>query len=52
MRAGHGPRIALLEVAASLAAHHPVDLCKAARVMPAAEWRDVLSRLESAADFI
>lgn len=42
----------LLEIAASLAAGHPVDLCRAARVLPAAEWRDVLSRMENAADFV
>ncbi|MFI6653208.1 hypothetical protein ACIBI8_37165 [Streptomyces sp. NPDC050529] len=47
-----GPHLALLEIAASLAVGHPVDLCRAALVLPAREWREILERLESAADFL
>lgn len=47
-----GPRIALLDIAASLAAGHPVDLCRAARGLPAADWRDILARMENAADYV
>ncbi|MEE1736622.1 hypothetical protein [Streptomyces sp. BE147] len=44
-------RLVLLEIAASLGAGRPVDLRRAARVLPAAEWRDLLGRIEPAADF-
>ena len=44
-----GPHLALLGIAASLAVGHPVDLCRAARVLPAADWRDILARMENAA---
>jgi len=44
-----GPHLALLGIAASLAVGHPVDLCRAARVLPASDWRDILARMENAA---
>ncbi|MGX1885784.1 hypothetical protein [Streptomyces sp. NPDC055287] len=47
-----GPHLAALEIAASLAVGHPVDLCRAARVLPAADWRDLFSRIVSAADYV
>ncbi|MFD9426423.1 MULTISPECIES: hypothetical protein [unclassified Streptomyces] len=45
------PRLALLEIAASLGTGRPVDLRRAACVLPASEWRDLLGRIEPAADF-
>ncbi|MEU3827494.1 hypothetical protein GT045_14430 [Streptomyces sp. SID486] len=47
-----GPHLAVLELAASLAAGHPIDLCRAATQLSGAEWRDALLRMESAADFV
>ncbi|MFE1515722.1 hypothetical protein ACFW9I_02635 [[Kitasatospora] papulosa] len=44
-----GPHLALLEIATSLAVGRPVDLCRAARILPAADWRDILARMENAA---
>lgn len=44
-----GPHLALLGIAASLAVGRPTDLCRAARVLPAADWRDILARMENAA---
>ncbi|MFE1879551.1 CBS domain-containing protein [Streptomyces diastatochromogenes] len=47
-----GPHLTVLEIAASLAAGHPLDLRRAAMQLSGAEWRDVLLRMESAADFV
>jgi hypothetical protein len=47
-----GPHLAALEIAASLAVGHPVDLCRAARRLPASDWRDIISRIENAADYV
>ncbi|WP_333772487.1 hypothetical protein [Streptomyces sp. IBSBF 3136] len=47
-----GPHLAVLEIAVSLAAGHPLDLCRVAMQLSGAEWRDVLLRMESAADFV
>ncbi|MFE2184392.1 hypothetical protein [Streptomyces sp. NPDC059455] len=47
-----GPHLAALEIAASLAVGHPVDLCHAARVLPPSDWREVVCRIENAADYV
>ncbi|MFE2103852.1 MULTISPECIES: hypothetical protein [unclassified Streptomyces] len=47
-----GPHLTVLQIAASLAAGHPLDLRRAAMQLSGAEWRDVLLRMESAADFV
>ncbi|MFG2603238.1 hypothetical protein ACGFT2_06795 [Streptomyces sp. NPDC048514] len=47
-----GPHLTVLEMAASLAVGHPLDLRRAAMQLSGAEWRDVLLRMESAADFM
>jgi hypothetical protein len=47
-----GAHLAVLELAASLAVGHPADLRRAALQLPKAEWRDVLDRMASAADFV
>ncbi|MEU7427923.1 hypothetical protein [Streptomyces sp. NPDC040750] len=47
-----GPHLTVLEMAASLALGHPLDLRRAAMQLSGAEWRDVLLRMGSAADFV
>lgn len=46
------PHLAALEIAVSLAAGRPVDLCRAARVLPASDWREILRHLENAATYV
>ncbi|MGW1468450.1 hypothetical protein ACWCPT_29410 [Streptomyces sp. NPDC002308] len=47
-----GPHLAALEIAVSLSAGRPVNLLYAVRVLPAADWRDIVTRIATAADFV
>ncbi|MEU1134771.1 hypothetical protein ABZ383_33780 [Streptomyces sp. NPDC005900] len=46
------PHLAILGIAASLAAGHPVDLRQAALQLPGTDWRRAMSVMASAADFM
>ncbi|GGP78498.1 hypothetical protein [Streptomyces melanogenes] len=47
-----GPHFAVLEIGVSLAVGRPVDLRRAARELPAAEWRWALELMAPAANYV